>query len=91
VVEPVHQHPPDQSPLLVPDDLQHLPGEWLKELHYASMLGDIDMITGLISQIRDEHRAVAKQLQHFADTFRFDHITMLIEQVLQGEAGSGEA
>ena len=63
--------------MLTPETLLTLPPEWVAKLHEAASQADIEIVSDLLNEIREEHQAVAKGLQKMADEFRFDKIMAL--------------
>ncbi len=75
--------PAESKPLtekLSPEDLAGLPQVWLAKLHHAAQRNDPAMAEDLISQISNDHPAVAAALGRLVNDFRFDTLQQLFEE-----------
>ncbi len=88
---PASPFPPDQRYTYAPDGgaglslstLELLPDEQIRTLHYASTLGDIEMLQRLIAHIKSDYPELAAHLHQLVETFRFDHITAITSSFIQ--------
>ncbi|NJN65532.1 MAG: PAS domain S-box protein [Chloroflexaceae bacterium] len=55
--------------------LANLPFDWVRSLHRATILGNIQQMNDLIDHIRETHPDLSAKLQVAIDTFGFDQIT----------------
>ncbi|MGB7441045.1 MAG: hypothetical protein WA919_08270 [Coleofasciculaceae cyanobacterium] len=62
--------------------LAQMPGDWLEELHQASIKLNTRQTLKLIEQIPEKNSLLALALANWAYEFRFDKITQLCEQGL---------
>ncbi|MFB8788485.1 MAG: response regulator [Potamolinea sp.] len=66
---------------LTRDDLNIMPLEWLKKLHWAALTMDEELILELINQIPESHRTLASNIANLVDDFRVDIIIDCFEDV----------
>lgn len=66
--------------------MAELPQELIERLHHAAMLGDIEMLSVIITEIEENYPALAKEMQHLINIFRFDQIAILASDVLEKPA-----
>jgi CheY-like chemotaxis protein len=70
------------EPAHLPSDkaLAALPADWLANLKEATTRGDLDLILGLVDQIRGQNAALADTLIELAQNYRYRTILAWIEQ-----------
>ncbi len=54
-----------------------LPTEWLRQMHLAARIGNIDQMHCLLEQIKPQHAALAEEVANLVQNFRFDQITRI--------------
>ena len=62
-------------------DLAAMPAEWVKQLHWAAVEGDDQLILQLLERIPAEHTSLIIPLTNLATNFRFDKIINFVQQV----------
>jgi CheY-like chemotaxis protein len=62
-------------------DLAALPAEWLDRLRQAADEVDVDAASAVIAQIRACDGALADRLAQLVDTYRFDKLQLLMQEV----------
>ncbi|MFB2975592.1 PAS domain S-box protein [Microseira sp. BLCC-F43] len=60
-------------------DLAALPGDWLANLHQATLEGHIKRMQALIEEIRPQHDFVAKALLDLANQYQFEQLLILTQ------------
>ncbi|HAZ43641.1 MAG TPA: histidine kinase [Cyanobacteria bacterium UBA11371] len=70
---PIHQR------MLNVADLAALPGDWLANLHQATLEGHIKRMQALIEEIRPQHDFVAKALLDLANQYQFEQLLILTQ------------
>ena len=68
--------------LMAVDDLESVPLEWVSRLHQVAMSAKSKESLRMIEQIRPQYPAVADALTELVNTFRFDTIMSLTEEVI---------
>ncbi|MGB8644703.1 MAG: ATP-binding protein [Anaerolineae bacterium] len=71
----------DRDRAALVDALVDQPADWLKELHQATIEGDIDRMAMLVEQIRGRAPVLAGRLDEFIFGFEHKRILELIEQI----------
>jgi PAS domain S-box-containing protein len=69
-------------PPLPTESLQVLPAWWLKELHYAAVLGNVFLVEELTGQIHEEYHALAELINQYVWDFQFEQIVVAIEPLI---------
>ena len=69
-----------------PDDLAHLPGDWLEEFFRALKMGWSKGLLLLIDRIRPEHADAARVLGELVRIHQFDKLIALIQEALKEKA-----
>ncbi|MCT7961094.1 PAS domain S-box protein [Laspinema sp. D1] len=64
--------------------LQGMPVPWMRRLHNAALAADSEAIEELIQEMAEGSAAIAHGLQDWTDNFRFDKISGLTQEVLDG-------
>ncbi|MGL5192525.1 MAG: PAS domain S-box protein [Chroococcales cyanobacterium] len=67
-----------------PAALQGMPATWIGALHNAALAADSEAIEELIQEIPEHSGAIAECLQDWTDNFRFDKISKLTQEFLDG-------
>jgi predicted Zn-dependent protease with MMP-like domain len=67
---------------LTAEALAIMSDEWLKELSEAAALINDRLIAQLLSEIPEEHQALAKAIQKEVDEFDFDRIMYLAQEAV---------
>jgi signal transduction histidine kinase/ligand-binding sensor domain-containing protein/CheY-like chemotaxis protein len=80
VYEEVTDTAPEAADSLTPDALRALPGELLTQMEQAAIGLDIDLMSNLIEQIRQQNEPLANALAQLAHNFQYDRLSDLIEQ-----------
>ena len=62
-------------------DLAAMPAEWVKQLHWAAVEGDEQLILQLLKRIPAEHTSLIIPLTNLATNFRFDKIINFVQQI----------
>ncbi len=65
---------------ITPDGLRALPRELLTQMQQAAIELDIDLMSNLIEQIRQQNEPLANALAQLAHNFQYDRLSDLIEQ-----------
>jgi PAS domain S-box-containing protein len=66
---------------LAPERLARLPGEWLDQLHRATVQLDADAVLGLAEDVREQDTRLADALARLVRDFRFDVILASTESL----------
>lgn len=85
---PQHSDSPITVNLTV-QDLAHLPQNWLKSLHRATIEGDFDVMLNLIEQISDQNESLAQDLSTLVREFQFDQLLALTQPPKDDEDDAG--
>jgi PAS domain S-box-containing protein len=70
---------PTQERMLTVVDLAALPGDWLANLHQATLEGHIKRMQVLIEEIRPQHEFIAKALLDLANQYQFEQLLILTQ------------
>lgn len=70
---------PISEAILTPEDLAHLPQEWLKQMNEAVVKGDIILAEELITKVSLDHPILAQQLTQLLDNYEFEQLLKLTE------------
>ena len=65
---------------LLPQDLEILPTDWLKQMNETIVKGDIILASELIDKISLDYPTLAQQLTELLDNYEFDQLLTLTEQ-----------
>jgi PAS domain S-box-containing protein len=71
-----------QPPALGPEFLTELPGELIDKLKGAVLMGDKERLNELVRRVADKDTRAARVLQRLADSYEYDALTRLFEQVV---------
>ena len=66
------------------EGLASLPAEWQTTLKLAAEETDVDVLRGLVDQIRERDAAVADALAQLVEDFEYDEILAIIQQLHEG-------
>ena len=70
----------DTSFVLTAADFQSVPREWSVSLKQAVINIDLEEISTLIEEIREENATLANTLKHYIDSFEYDQVINLIQE-----------
>ncbi len=70
---------PIEQRMLTVADLAGLPGDWLANLHQATLEGHIKRMQALIEEIRPHHDFIAKALLDLANQYQFEQLLILTQ------------
>ena len=65
-----------------PEFLTELPGELIDKLKGAVLMGDKERLNELVRRVADKDTRAARVLQRLADSYEYDALTRLFEQVV---------